>query len=137
MSIPLNELPWFRRSQSEARQPRPEMCDIQEAEQEIEFHRLESSKTQETRQPPSVQNVEEQELNRPHSAPCIAQGNKKQQVKHSQSEPCISQNVEKHGAKLPKSVPSNGQGVEEKEEKLPQLTPTNTGKSFSEALILA
>ena len=43
MSSPLNKLPWPRQSQSEARQPQPEMCNIQEAEQEIEFHRLESS----------------------------------------------------------------------------------------------
>ena len=102
MSIPFNELPWFRRPQSEARQPQPEMCNIQEAEQEIEFHRLESSKTQEPRQPHSLQNVEEQELKRPHSAPCIAQVNKNQDIKHAQSVPCISQNAEKHAAKLPK-----------------------------------
>ena len=130
MSIPLNELPWFRRPQSEARQPRPEMCNIQEAEQEVEFHRLESSRTQEPRQPQSapcyVQDVEEQELKHPNSVPCITEDNKEQQVKHSQSVPCIAQNVKKHAAKLPKSVSFNVQGVEEKGEKLPQLAPCNT-----------
>ena len=120
------KLPWLRRPHSEARQPRPKMCNIQEAEQEVEFHRLDSSKTQETRQPHSVQNVEEQKLKRPHSAPCIAQDNKNQEIKHSQSVPCIAQNVEKHAAKLPKSVSFNVKGVEEKKEKLPQLAPSNT-----------
>ena len=81
--------------------------------------------------------MEDQELNRPHSAPCIAQENKEQQVKNSQSVPCIAKNVEKHGTKLPKSVSFNVKGVEEKGKKLPQLAPSNTGKSFSEALILA
>ena len=119
-----------RQPQSEARQALPELCNIQEAEQEVEFHRLESSKTQEPMPPPLAPcyapDVEEEEFKRPHSSPCIAQDNKKQGVKHSQSVPCIVQNIEEHGTKVPKSVPSNVEGVEEKEEKLPQLAPSNT-----------
>lgn len=112
-----------------AQQPRPEVCNIQESEQEVEFHRLESFRTQEPMRPQSApcyaQDVEQQELKRPHSAPCIAQDNKEQQVKHSQSVTYISQNVEVHAEKLPQSVPFNVQGVEEKGEKLPQLALSN------------
>ena len=70
--------------------------------------------------------MEEQELKRPHSAPCIAQDNKEQEVKHSQSVPCIAENVEEHAAKLSKLVPLNVKGVEEKKEKILLVAPSNT-----------